>query len=97
MLSLPYRLLLLCVLAGAASEGEKLWTLEATVVHSDPSDPSDPVTSTVEDSIHANMETLATLELTLHDLHLHEGVVNSPGRFAVVSLLSYSLTHNIIL
>lgn len=80
MLSLPYCLLLLCVFAAAASQSEKPWTLEATIVHDDPSDPSDPgrASASLDSTGHAELETLATLELTLHDLHLLEDAVNSP-------------------
>ncbi|MPC94312.1 hypothetical protein E2C01_089476 [Portunus trituberculatus] len=67
---------LLCVLAAATSQGERTWTLEATLLHDDPSHPPEP---TLKESVHENLETLATLELTLHDLHLDESVVSSPG------------------
>ena len=77
MLSLLCRVLLLCVLAAAISEAEKPWTLEATIVHTDPSDPSSSASkSDVEDGVHDYTETLATLELTLDDLDF------VPGRFA---------------
>ncbi|KAG0722785.1 hypothetical protein GWK47_005844 [Chionoecetes opilio] len=73
---LPLRLLFLCVLAKATSEDEVLWTIEATVGHGDPSAPVSMPDE--EEGVH-DLETLATMELTLHDIHLDEDVIYSPG------------------
>lgn len=70
LLPLPLRLMLLCAFAAAVGEEEQPWTLEATVVFSDPSDTADHGQTAVEERLDAaDLETLATLEFTLHDLN----------------------------
>lgn len=82
LLPLPLRLLLLCVFTAALGEEEQPWTLEAMVVFDDPRDTEDPgqIDGAVEHLDPADLETLATLELILHDVS-NDGVVGEfPGK-----------------
>lgn len=81
LIPLPLRLILLCAFAAAVGEEEQPWTLEAMVVFSDPSDTEDLGQTAVEERLEAaDLETLATLEFTLHDLNQGGVDGESPGR-----------------
>lgn len=94
LLPLSLRFLLLCVLSTAAVEEEQPWTLEALVVYDDPSDTADPsqVSAAEENLDIADLETLATLELTLHDVNNGGNFLFLESRCSLVSRKRYIKT-----